>query len=156
MALSCHILTVLLLACDAIAGAEADMEYGGLPLWVDRLAGEPSVMSLHGRLGPAWIRANNRQGCPRRCVCPVHWPTAVYCDHGNLTDAPNDLPDRTQYLFLQVGISWSLVDFLMDIKVNSPPPPFFTAQQHFVPVLVSNQHNRSALAHPGPQSAAER
>lgn len=127
MALSCHMLTVLLLACDAISGAEADMDYGGLPLWVDRLAGEPSVMSLHGRLGPAWIRANNRQGCPRRCVCPVHWPTAVYCDHGNLTDAPNDLPDRTQYLFLQVGISRSLVDFLMDIKVNCPPPLLYSA-----------------------------
>eukprot|EP00066_Takifugu_rubripes_P007907 XP_003973745.2 PREDICTED: lumican-like [Takifugu rubripes] len=101
MALSCRILTVLLLACGAISGAEADMDYGGVPLWINHLAGEPSVMSLHGRLGPAWIRANNLHGCPRRCVCPVHWPTAVYCDHGNLTDAPNDLPDRTQYLFLQ-------------------------------------------------------
>lgn len=126
MALSCCILTVLLLACDAISGAGADMDYGGVPLWINHLAGEPSVMSLHGRLGPAWIRANNRLGCPGQCVCPVHWPTAVYCDHGNLTDAP-DLPDRTQYLFLQVGISWSLVDFLMDKMVNCPPLFLYSA-----------------------------
>lgn len=109
MALLWRVVTVLLLAFDAISATVANMDYGGIPLWVDHLAGEPSVMSLHGRLGPAWIRANNRRDCPLQCVCPVHWPTAVYCDHGNLTDAPNNLPERTQYLFLQVGNSWSLV-----------------------------------------------
>lgn len=109
MALLCGIVTVLLLVCDAITATVADMDYGGVPLWINHLAGEPSVMSLHGRLGPAWIRANSRQDCPRRCVCPVQWPTAVYCDHGNLTDVPNNLPNGTQYLFVQVGDRWSLV-----------------------------------------------
>lgn len=106
MALLWGTVTVLLWGISATV---ADVDYGGLPLWVDLLAGEPSVMSLHGRLGPAWIQANSRMDCPGRCICPIHWPTAVYCDHGTLTDVPQNLPDRTQYLFLQVGNSPSLV-----------------------------------------------
>uniref|UniRef100_A0A3Q3WAX9 LRRNT domain-containing protein n=1 Tax=Mola mola TaxID=94237 RepID=A0A3Q3WAX9_MOLML len=66
------------------------------------LAGEPSVLSLQGRIDPAWIRATNPQACPQQCDCPIQWPTAIYCDQRGLTDIPHQLPERTQYLFLQV------------------------------------------------------
>ncbi|XP_037108773.1 lumican [Syngnathus acus] len=79
----------------------ADPDYGGVPLWIDRLLGEPSVLSLRGRLDAAWYRANNPQACPQQCDCPIQWPTALYCDHRGLADVPEHLPARTQYLFLQ-------------------------------------------------------
>lgn len=79
-----------------------DMEYGGVPLWVNRLQGEPSVLSLHGRMDPSWFRANNPQSCPEQCVCPIQWPTSLYCDHRGLNNIPEMMPNETQYLFLQV------------------------------------------------------
>lgn len=97
MALLCYAVSVLLFAT-----VECDMDYGGIPLWINRLLGEPSVLSLQGRMDPAWFRANNPQACPQQCECPIQWPTALYCDHRGLADFPGSLPDRTQYLFLQV------------------------------------------------------
>ncbi|XP_013857514.1 lumican [Austrofundulus limnaeus] len=102
-----------------------DMEYGGVPLWVDRLQGEPSVLSLHGRMDPSWFRANNPQSCPEECVCPIQWPTSLYCDHRGLKNIPEMMPNETQYLFLQgnnisslsssilaniTGLRWLIID----------------------------------------------
>lgn len=104
MALLCCAVLVLLCVFDsASATVVADMDYGGVPLWINRLLGEPSVLSLQGRMDPAWFRANNPQSCPQQCDCPIQWPTALYCDHRGLADIPDRLPDRTEYLFLQVG-----------------------------------------------------
>lgn len=99
------LLALLLLLCAldcAAATYVGDMDYGGVPLWINRMLGEPSVLSLQGRMDPAWFRANNPQACPEQCDCPIQWPTALYCDHRGLAAAPDSLPHRTQYLFLQV------------------------------------------------------
>ncbi|CAL8339607.1 unnamed protein product [Merluccius merluccius] len=77
------------------------MDYGGVPLWVNRFLGEPSVMSLKDRLDPHRYQANNPESCPHRCYCPIQWPTALYCDHNALTSVPYSPPEDTQYLFLQ-------------------------------------------------------
>ncbi|XP_029288036.1 lumican [Cottoperca gobio] len=102
MAVLCCTVLVLLCVFDAASATTiAEMDYGGVPLWINRLLGEPSVMSLQGRLDSSWFRANNPQACPQQCDCPIQWPTALYCDHRGLADIPERLPDRTQYLFLQ-------------------------------------------------------
>lgn len=100
--LRCAVLVLLCVFHSASATVVADADYGGVPLWINRLLGEPSVISLHGRMDRAWFRANNPQACPQQCDCPIQWPTAVYCDHRGLAEVPDSLPDRTQYLFLQV------------------------------------------------------
>ncbi|KAM4741767.1 lumican isoform 2-T2 [Anableps anableps] len=102
-----------------------DMDYGGIPLWINRLLGEPSVLSLQGRIDPAWFRANNDQVCPEQCDCPIQWPTSLYCDNRGLENIPKGLPQRTQYLFLQgnnisslsysilanfTGLRWLIID----------------------------------------------
>ncbi|CAN9512330.1 unnamed protein product [Ophioblennius macclurei] len=97
---------MLVLLCGfgtARATVDPEMDYGGVPLWINRLLGEPSVMSLQGRIDPAWFRANNPQACPHQCDCPIQWPTALYCDHRGLARVPDSLPARTQYLFLQAN-----------------------------------------------------
>uniref|UniRef100_A0A8C4GDV9 Zgc:113307 n=1 Tax=Dicentrarchus labrax TaxID=13489 RepID=A0A8C4GDV9_DICLA len=99
--LYCVVLVLLCVFDSASATVIADMDYGGVPLWINRLLGEPSVLSLQGRMDPIWFRANNPQACPQQCDCPIQWPTALYCDHRGLADIPDSLPDRTQYLFLQ-------------------------------------------------------
>uniref|UniRef100_A0A673BZL0 Lumican-like n=1 Tax=Sphaeramia orbicularis TaxID=375764 RepID=A0A673BZL0_9TELE len=87
-----------------------------VPLWINRLLGEPSVLSLKGRIDPAWFRANNPQACPQQCDCPIQWPTALYCDHRGLADVPEQLPNRIQYLFLQANNISSLSStFLVNI-----------------------------------------
>ncbi|XP_061584604.1 lumican [Cololabis saira] len=95
---------MLLLLCSfetAEATLSTEMDYGGVPLWINRLLGEPSVLTLQGRMDPAWFRANNPQACPEQCDCPVQWPTSLYCDQRRLKHIPDHLPERTQYLFLQ-------------------------------------------------------
>lgn len=119
MALVCCAVLVLLCVFDsASATYVADMDYGGVPLWINRLLGEPSVLSLQGRMDPAWFRANNPQSCPEQCDCPIQWPTALYCDHRGLADIPDRLPERTEYLFLQGNNIASLSpSFLANITV---------------------------------------
>lgn len=95
------VLVLLCLSGSASTTAVDTMDYGGVPLWINRLLGEPSVLSLQGRMDSGWFRANNPQACPQQCDCPIQWPTALYCDHRGLEDSPDWLPDRTQYLFLQ-------------------------------------------------------
>lgn len=103
MAPFCRVALVLLVVCcSASATVLSDMDYGGVPLWINRLLGEPSVLSLKGRMDPAWFRATNTLACPQQCECPIQWPTALYCDNRGLPDVPASLPHRTQYLFLQV------------------------------------------------------
>ncbi|XP_041835128.1 lumican [Melanotaenia boesemani] len=96
--------TMMVVLCGCVA-AEAtlvtDMDYGGIPLWINRLLGEPSVLSLQGRMDPGWFRANNPESCPEQCDCPIQWPTSLYCDHRHLQHIPDPLPERTEYLFLQ-------------------------------------------------------
>uniref|UniRef100_A0A668AF33 Zgc:113307 n=1 Tax=Myripristis murdjan TaxID=586833 RepID=A0A668AF33_9TELE len=79
--LRCVALLLLCVWRSASTSIEGDLDYGGVPLWINRLLGEPSVLSLQGRMDRAWYRANNPEGCPQQCDCPIHWPTAVYCDH---------------------------------------------------------------------------
>lgn len=115
MALLCYAVVVLLFATVV-----ADMDYGGVPLWINRFLGEPSVLSLQGRMDPAWFRANNPQACPQQCECPIQWPTALYCDQRGLTDIPDSLPDRTQYLFLQVGLHFALYSLHLSDLHSAP------------------------------------
>lgn len=97
-------------------GSTLDVDYGGVPLWVNRFLGEPSVLSLRGRMDPSWFRAVNTQSCPSDCECPIQWPTALYCDSRGLTEMPPGLPPRTQYLFLQGN---SLTRFSPDAFANA-------------------------------------
>ncbi|XP_028853352.1 lumican [Denticeps clupeoides] len=94
-------LLLLVAACESVVAYTVDQDYGGVPLWINRLLGEPSVLSLRGRLDPRWLRAVNTQSCPLECECPIQWPTAIYCDSRSLVQMPSGLPSRTQYLFLQ-------------------------------------------------------
>ncbi|XP_056130313.1 lumican isoform X2 [Lampris incognitus] len=99
--LHCVVLALLCWCEPACSTTGEDLDYGGVPLWFNRWLGEPSVLSLQGRVDPAWYRANNPQICPQHCDCPIQWPTALYCDHKALADVPDGLPCTTQYLFLQ-------------------------------------------------------
>ncbi|XP_066527814.1 lumican [Hoplias malabaricus] len=94
-------LLLILSVCGPTRAITIDMDYGGVPLWINRFLGEPSVMTLRDRMGPGWFRAVNSQSCPLECDCPIQWPTAVYCEYRGLHHLPEDLPSRTQYLFLQ-------------------------------------------------------
>ncbi|TNN42831.1 Keratocan [Liparis tanakae] len=110
----CAVLLLLLLLCVLDSASATDVaDYGGVPLWINRLLGEPSVMSLQERMDAAWFRANNPQSCPIQCDCPIQWPTALYCDHRGLADMPDHLPDTTQYLFLQSNNISSLSSSLL-------------------------------------------
>ncbi|XP_015227925.1 PREDICTED: podocan-like protein 1 [Cyprinodon variegatus] len=121
----CGVLVLFCASDAAQAMLVTDMDYGGIPLWINRLLGEPSVLSLQGRMDPAWFRANNPQFCPEQCVCPIQWPTSLYCDNIALEHIPEGLPPRTQYLFLQAnnisslsssilanitGLRWLIID----------------------------------------------
>ncbi|KAF7208465.1 lumican [Nothobranchius furzeri] len=128
MALLLGGMLVLLCVSGAVqdtSDAVTDMDYGGIPLWINRLLGEPSVLSLQGRIDPGWFRANNPQSCPAECECPIQWPTSLYCDHQGLKGIPEGLPERTEYLFLQgnnisslsssslaniTGLRWIIID----------------------------------------------
>lgn len=102
MAPCLYIALLLSLLSPAYGATSEDMDYGGVPLWINRLLGEPSVMSLQGRsMDPSWFRATNPLPCPDQCECPIQWPTALYCDHRGLANVTETLPQRTQYLFLQ-------------------------------------------------------
>lgn len=133
MALLCCAVLVLLCVFDSAAATViADMDYGGVPLWINHLLGEPSVLSLQGRMDSAWYRANNPQACPQQCDCPIHWPTALYCDHRSLADIPDGLPDRTQYLFLQVGktLTWALSVWALQWSATNPQRLFNIVHSH--------------------------
>ncbi|XP_062313950.1 lumican, partial [Osmerus eperlanus] len=95
------VVLVLVLIVPFQASTDVDTDYGGVPLWINRFLGEPSVLTLRGRMDPSWYRANNPQACPEPCDCPIQWPTALYCDHRALGAIPDNLPARTEYLFLQ-------------------------------------------------------
>ncbi|XP_043108290.1 lumican [Puntigrus tetrazona] len=92
---------LLLSVCGPTWAFTMDMDYGGVPLWINRFLGEPSVLTLKDRMDPGWFRAVNTQSCPLECDCPIQWPTALYCDHRGLTQLPSGLPYHTQYMFLQ-------------------------------------------------------
>lgn len=94
-------LLLMLSVCGPTLSTTVDTDYGGVPLWINRFLGEPSVLSLRDRMEPGWFRAVSSQSCPLKCDCPIHWPTALYCEYRGLHHPPEDLPSRTQYLFLQ-------------------------------------------------------
>uniref|UniRef100_A0A3P9L1N5 Lumican-like n=1 Tax=Oryzias latipes TaxID=8090 RepID=A0A3P9L1N5_ORYLA len=96
-------LVLVLLCCPGTLEATliGESDYGGVPLWINRLLGEPSVLSLQGRMDRGWFQSNNPQACPEQCDCPIQWPTSLYCDHRGLEQVPEILPETTQYLFLQ-------------------------------------------------------
>ncbi|XP_051967227.1 lumican-like [Xyrauchen texanus] len=82
-------------------GFMVDLDYGDVPLWINRFLGEPSVLTLKDRMDPGWFRAVSAQSCPFDCDCLIQWPTALYCDHRGLDQLPIGLPSHIQYLFLQ-------------------------------------------------------
>ncbi|XP_051957070.1 lumican [Xyrauchen texanus] len=94
-------LLLLLSVCGPTGASMVDLDYGGVPLWINRFLGEPSVLTLKDRMDPGWFRAVNTQSCPLDCDCPIQWPSAIYCDNRGLDQLPVGLPHRTQYLFLQ-------------------------------------------------------
>lgn len=129
--------SVLVLLCGfnaAWAMLVTDMDYGGIPLWINRLMGEPSVLSLQGRIDPAWFRANNDQPCPEQCDCPIQWPTSLYCDQRGLENIPAGLPQRTQYLFLQVEQKGNIdIDFfLIKFSIYQSSLPLNSLQPKYV------------------------
>ncbi|XP_061074662.1 lumican [Conger conger] len=93
-------LLLLLRACGLLWASTVDHDYGGVPIWIDRLLGEPSVLSLRGRMDRGYQAAEDLD-CPEECDCPVQWPSALYCDQRGLDSPPASLPPGTQYLFLQ-------------------------------------------------------
>ncbi|KAG9260529.1 lumican-like [Astyanax mexicanus] len=95
------LLVLIVSVCGPVWATTIDMDYGGVPLWINRFLGEPSVLSLRDRMEPGWFRAVNTQSCPLECGCPIQWPTALYCEHRGLQHLPEGLPSRIQYLFLQ-------------------------------------------------------
>nr|XP_020448755.1 lumican-like [Monopterus albus] len=99
--LCCAVLVLVCVLHSASDTVVSDMDYGGVPLWINRILGEPSVMSLQGRMDQAWFQTSNPQACPQQCECPIQWPTALYCDNRGLAELPDSLPDTVQYLFLQ-------------------------------------------------------
>ncbi|RVE72733.1 hypothetical protein OJAV_G00040800 [Oryzias javanicus] len=102
MAFPSCLMLMLLCGFESLEATVVDeSDYGGVPLWINRLLGEPSVLSLQGRMDRDWFRASNPQACPEQCDCPIQWPTSVYCDHRGLEHVPGNLPETTQYLFLQ-------------------------------------------------------
>ncbi|XP_024126428.1 lumican [Oryzias melastigma] len=102
MAFPSCLMLMLLFGFESLEATLVDeSDYGGVPLWINRLLGEPSVLSLQGRMDRDWFRASNPQACPDQCDCPIQWPTSVYCDHRGLEHVPGNLPETTQYLFLQ-------------------------------------------------------
>lgn len=93
---------LVLSVCGPSWASTVDLDdYGGVPLWINRFLGEPSVLTLRDRMDPGWFRAVSSQRCPLDCDCPIQWPTALYCEHRGLDQIPTGLPARTQYLFLQ-------------------------------------------------------
>lgn len=92
---------LVLSVCGPACASTVDLDdFGGVPLWINRFLGEPSVLTLKDRMEPGWFRAVNSQSCPLDCDCPIQWPTALYCEHRGLDQLPTGLPARTQYLFL--------------------------------------------------------
>ncbi|XP_006628625.2 lumican [Lepisosteus oculatus] len=108
MGLPTFLLCLSVVGIRQCLGGYSDYDYGGIPVMINRLLGEPSVLSLRGRLDASWYRAVNAETCPLECDCPVHWPSAAYCDHRGLKAVPPALPPRTQYLFLQGNLISSL------------------------------------------------
>ncbi|KAM6947295.1 lumican [Lycodopsis pacificus] len=167
--LCCAVLLLLCVFDSALATVVVDIDYGGFPLLINRLLGEPSVMSLQGRMDAAWFRANNPQACPQQCDCPIHWPTALYCDHRGLAETPDRLPDRTQYLFLQdnnisslsssfltniTALRWLILDHnqlqdLVSLQNQTQLSYFFASHNHLrsVPSTLPTGLKQLRLAH---------
>ncbi|XP_066559350.1 lumican [Amia ocellicauda] len=95
------VLCLCVLGADQSPATFMDYDYGGVPITINRMLGEPSVMSLRGRIDAGWLRTVNPQSCPLECECPIQWPSALYCDNRGLRYVPPTLPPRTEYLFLQ-------------------------------------------------------
>uniref|UniRef100_A0A8C4RRE9 Zgc:113307 n=1 Tax=Erpetoichthys calabaricus TaxID=27687 RepID=A0A8C4RRE9_ERPCA len=97
-----HVLALILVVTTSTCrAAYADFDYGGMPVQINRLLGEPSVLTLRGRVDSSWYRVLNRQGCPLECDCPIQWPSAMFCDNRGLFYVPTSLSPKSQYLFLQ-------------------------------------------------------
>lgn len=94
------VLLLLVSAFGLLWASAVDHDYGGVPIWIDRVRGEPSVLSLRGRIDRGY-QAVEEQDCPAECDCPIQWPSALYCDQRELDRPPAALPPGTQYLFLQ-------------------------------------------------------
>lgn len=94
-------LLLILSVCGQMQAITVDTGYGGLPLQIERLLGEPTLFTLRNRMASSWSWMVSNQNCSEKCDCAIQWPTALYCDHKGLEQFPENLPFRTQYLFLQ-------------------------------------------------------
>ncbi|KAL7843524.1 hypothetical protein AOLI_G00250360, partial [Acnodon oligacanthus] len=45
-------LLLILSVCGPMWATTLDMDYGGVPLWINRFLGEPSVLTLRDRMEP--------------------------------------------------------------------------------------------------------
>ncbi|XP_034546436.1 lumican [Notolabrus celidotus] len=155
--LYCIVLVLLCVVGSGSATLFEGTDYGGIPLWINRLIGEPSVLSIQGRMDRAWFRANNPQACPQQCDCPIQWPTALYCDHRGLAEIPDPLPERTQYLFLQgnnisslsssylaniTGLRWLILDH-NQLESNTLDQAFLRNQTQLYYFFANHNHLRS-------------
>ncbi|XP_052425676.1 lumican-like [Carassius gibelio] len=144
---------LLLSMCGLTWAFTLDLDNGGVPLWVNRFLGEPSVFTLKDRMDPGWFRAVNTQSCPLECDCPIQWPTALYCDNRGLTQLPSGLPSHTQYMFLQgnnitslgsrpfanaTNLRWLILDGnqLVSEKLDS----VFSNLTHLVNLFINNNN----------------
>ncbi|XP_026131618.1 lumican-like [Carassius auratus] len=144
---------LLLSVCGLTWAFTLDLDNGGVPLWVNRFLGEPSVFTLKDRMDPGWFRAVNTQSCPLECDCPIQWPTALYCDNRGLTQLPSGLPSHTQYMFLQgnnitslgsrpfanaTNLRWLILDRnqLVSEKLDS----VFSNLTHLVNLFINNNN----------------
>lgn len=109
-------LLVELSVCGQIQAITVDIDYGGLPLQINRFLGEPTVFTLRNLVDSKWSWMVSNQNCSMKCNCAVQWPTTLYCDHQGLEQFPESLPSRTQYLFLQGNM---VTDFNSKVFANT-------------------------------------
>ncbi|XP_078402312.1 lumican [Cetorhinus maximus] len=90
---------IALVSTETCAGDYLD--YGGMPVLFSDEEGDPTVLSLSGRITSDFFRYFGFEDCPSECDCLIHWPTALYCDNRALPHVPLMLPFRTQHLYVQ-------------------------------------------------------
>ncbi|XP_067913696.1 lumican-like [Heterodontus francisci] len=87
--------------CMTIVLQKLQPDYGGIPVLFNNEEGDPTVLSLSGRITSDYFRYFGIEDYPLECDCLIHWPTAMFCDNRALLYVPLMLPFRSQYLYIQ-------------------------------------------------------